>query len=58
MLLSPAVIPAPCLGAKLNVLVSAAAGNKRPRGHPSPPPACEGEWKETGRKLVGRDKGS
>ena len=36
----------------------AAAGNKRPHGHPSPPPACEGEWKETGRKLVGRDKGS
>jgi len=23
-----------------------------------PPPRCGGEWKETGRKLVGRDKGS
>jgi len=25
---------------------------------PLPPPGCGGEWKETGRKLVGRDKGS
>jgi len=25
---------------------------------PLPPPGCGGEWKETGRKLVGRVKGS
>jgi len=25
---------------------------------PLPLPRCGGEWKETGRKLVGRDKGS
>jgi len=31
---------------------------KVPRGRPSPPPGHGGEWKETGRKLVDRDKGS
>jgi len=25
---------------------------------PLPPPGCGGEWKETGRKLMGWDKGS
>ena len=41
-----------------SVSVSAAAGNKSATRPPLPPPACGGEWKETGRKLVGRDKGS
>jgi len=40
------------------VLVSAAAGNKSATRPPLPPPRCRGEWKETGRKLVGWDKGS
>ena len=40
------------------VLVLAAAGNKSATRPPLPPPGCGGEWKETGRKLVGRDKGS
>jgi len=40
------------------VLVSAAAGNKSATRPPLSPPACTGEWKQTGRKLVGRDKGS
>ena len=37
---------------------SAAAGNKSTTRPPLPPLGCGGEWKETGRKLVGRDKGS
>jgi len=41
-----------------SVLVLAAASNKSATRPPLPPPACGGEWKETGRKLVGRDKGS
>jgi len=36
----------------------AAAGNKSATRPPLPPPLCRGEWKETGRKLVARDKGS
>jgi len=40
------------------VLVSAAAGNKSATRPPLPLPGCGGEWKETGRKLVDRDKGS
>jgi len=36
----------------------AAAGNKSATRPPLPPPGCRGEWKDTGRKLVGRDKGS
>ena len=32
-----------------SVLVSAAAGNKSATRPPLPPPACGGEWKETGR---------
>jgi len=40
------------------VLVSAATGNKSAMQPPLPPPRCGGEWKERGRKLVGRDKGS
>jgi len=39
-------------------LVSAAAGNKSATRPPLPPPRCGGEWKETDRKLVGRDKSS
>jgi len=35
-----------------------AAGNKSPTWPPLPLPGCGGEWKETGRKLVGWDKGS
>jgi len=35
----------------------AAAGNKSATRPPLPPPGCGGEWKERGRKLVGRDKG-
>jgi len=46
------------LGANLNVLVSAAAGNKSATRPPLPPLGCGEEWKERGRKLVGRDKGS
>jgi len=34
------------------------SGNKSAKRPPLPPPGCGGEWKETGRKLVGRDKGS
>jgi len=45
------------LGTKFNVLDLAAAGNKSATWPPPPPPRCGGEWKETGRKLVGRDKG-
>jgi len=41
-----------------SVLVLAAAGNKSAMWPPIPLPRCGGEWKETGRKLVGRDKGS
>ena len=37
---------------------SAAASNKRATRPPLHPPRCGGEWKETGRKMVGRDKGS
>jgi len=40
------------------VLVLAAAGNKSTTRPPIPLPGCGGEWKETGRKLVDRDKGS
>ena len=36
----------------------AAAGNKSATRPPLPLPGCGGEWKERGRKLVGRDKGS
>jgi len=36
----------------------AAAGNKTATRPPLPLLRCGGEWKETGRKLVGRDKGS
>jgi len=36
----------------------AVAGNKSAMRPPLPPPGCRGEWKETGRKLVDRDKGS
>jgi len=60
--LTPAAQPCryPCstLGAKFNVLVLAAAGNKSATRPPLPTPRCGGEWKETGRNLVGRDKGS
>jgi len=31
------------------VLVWLRPATKAPRGHPSPPPGCGGEWKETGR---------
>jgi len=41
-----------------SVLVLAAAGNKSATRPPLPLPGCGGEWKETGRKLVGREKGS
>jgi len=41
-----------------HVLVSAAAGNKSATWPPLTPPGCRGEWKERGRRLVGRDKGS
>jgi len=54
----PCRYPCPTLGAKINVLVSAAASNKSAMRPPLPPPVCGGEWKERGRKLVGRDKGS
>jgi len=37
---------------------SAAAGNKSTTRLPLPHPGCRGEWKERGRKLVGRDKGT
>jgi len=37
---------------------SAAAGNESATRPPLPLPRCGGKWKETGRKLVGRDKGS
>jgi len=40
------------------VLVLAAAGNRSAMRPPFPPLGCRGEWKETGRKLVGQDKGS
>ena len=40
------------------VLVLAAASNKSVTRPPLPLPECGGEWKETGRKLVGQDKGS
>jgi len=43
---------------KRGVLDLAAAGNKSVTRPPLPPPGCGGEWKETGRKLVGQDKGS
>jgi len=46
------------LGTKLNILVWAAASNKSATLPPHPPPGCGGEWKETGRKLVGPDKDS
>jgi len=36
----------------------AAASNKSGTQPPLPPPGCGEEWKETGRKLVGWDKGS
>jgi len=36
----------------------AAAGNKSTTRPPLPPLGCRGGWKETGRKLLGRDKGS
>ena len=49
MRLSPAVIPAPRLGAILNVLVLAAAGNKSATRPLLPPPGCGGEWKEKGK---------
>jgi len=49
MLLSPAVIPALCLGAKLNVMVWLRPATKVPCSRPSPRPQCGGEWKETGR---------
>jgi len=35
-----------------------AAGNKSATRLPLPLLGCGGEWEETGRKLVGRDKGS
>jgi len=35
-----------------------ATGNKSATWLRLPPPGGGGEWKETGRKLVGRDKGS
>jgi len=34
------------------------AGNKSSTQLPLPPLGCGGEWKETGKKLVSRDKGS
>jgi len=43
---------------KTCVLVLTAAGNKTATQLPLPLPGCGGEWKETGRKLVGWDKGS
>jgi len=43
---------------KYIVLVLAAAGNESATQPLLPPPRCGGEWKETGRKLVGLDKGS
>jgi len=39
-------------------VVLAAAGNRSTTRPPLPPLGCGGEWKETGRKLVGRNKGS
>jgi len=38
-----------CMWGSNCVLVLAAAGNKSAMRPPLPPPACEGEWKETGR---------
>jgi len=43
---------------KTAVLVLAAAGKKSTTRPPLPLQGCGGEWKETGRKPVGRDKGS
>jgi len=45
-------------GDDLPILVSAAAGNKSTTRPPLPLSGCGGDWKGTGRKLVGRDKGS
>jgi len=38
--------------------VLAADGNKSATRPPLPLPGCRGEWKQTSRKPVGRDKGS
>jgi len=46
------------LGRQIKYSGLAATGNKSATRPPLPLPECGGEWKETGRKLMGRDKGS